>query len=425
MDGCTGLASAEPSGEWGRGPELSNFDQSLRGLSAPRLTRTGQRAVFSRSARRAVACAQRPSDMQPQSRRRPSDMQQGSPQPRRRSSRVAPASHAKRNSKFQSRSESFLDAAGDAGLLALFDSRTDRDETEPATFSKALADLISRLVHLSARTPDAVRAELRNWRREHLDALTHEDLVGLLFEELLPSVLSQLVVLKERSKVLSALGVCASIFFMCGDLFSSIGVALKLAFARSVFGYAMFGVLALSVATHILQANIEREDFKSICGSVLMLKPVIAGYRALVGYSRGLDTGLKHDPFVSLVQTQVVEVGTQTIPNAFLQAFALIHALEQTEKLRQRNTFPEGSQFALGQPVQIRRFDPRGPPGRSRCTGSVRKFIHVSLLRADTTIPRLSSRACTYHRGRPCEYLYETRGFISNTLASRRLAVKA
>ena len=81
-----------------------------------------------------------------------------------------------------------------------------------------------------------MRAELRSWRRAHLDALTHEDVVGLVFEELLPSVLSQLVVLKERSKVLSALGVCASVFFMCGDLFSSIGVALKLVFARSIFG---------------------------------------------------------------------------------------------------------------------------------------------------------------------------------------------
>ena len=178
--------------------------------------------------------------MQPQDRRRSSVAPQG----RRRSS-VAPATR-RRSSRWATES-SFLDAAGDAGLLGLFDSRVDQDETEPATFSKALADLVARLVHLSARTPDAVRAELRSWRRAHLDALTHEDVVGLVFEELLPSVLSQLVVLKERSKVLSALGVCASVFFMCGDLFSSIGVALKLVFARSIFGYVMFGVLALCV----------------------------------------------------------------------------------------------------------------------------------------------------------------------------------
>ena len=177
--------------------------------------------------------------MQPQDRRRSSVAPQG----RRRSS-VAPATR-RRSSRWATES-SFLDAAGDAGLLGLFDSRVDQDETEPATFSKALADLVARLVHLSARTPDAVRAELRSWRRAHLDALTHEDVVGLVFEELLPSVLSQLVVLKERSKVLSALGVCASVFFMCGDLFSSIGVALKLVFARSIFGYVMFGVLSMA-----------------------------------------------------------------------------------------------------------------------------------------------------------------------------------
>ena len=262
--------------------------------------------------------------MQPQDRRRSSVAPQG----RRRSS-VAPATR-RRSSRWATES-SFLDAAGDAGLLGLFDSRVDQDETEPATFSKALADLVARLVHLSARTPDAVRAELRSWRRAHLDALTHEDVVGLVFEELLPSVLSQLVVLKERSKVLSALGVCASVFFMCGDLFSSIGVALKLVFARSIFGYVMFGVLALCVATHVLQAYVEREASTYFCGSVLMLKPVIAGYRALVGYSRG-DAKLQQDPFVSLVTTQIVEVGMQTIPNAFIQAVALVHALEQSNE---------------------------------------------------------------------------------------------
>ena len=121
--------------------------------------------------------------------------------------------------------KSSLRAAFDALPTTAVKLSLKSDQPRPSRHSKHFSRC--SLVTNGARTPALAREELARWRQQRLRGLADADIVGLVFEKLLPVVLAQFVRLKEYARVFDAAMIVKTILMTWGDTVSDIVVAVQ------------------------------------------------------------------------------------------------------------------------------------------------------------------------------------------------------
>ena len=227
---------------------------------------------------------------------------------RRRSSLLKELSDAVRESM-----PGAVDDAADSGGTA--------DNGDEDDIAKTFDALLKHACKSKLTSTAACNAVITTWRREKLSDV--EDVrVLLFFDDVLPSVVSRLVLFEETNRVAQKRTVFWAVALTFFDTVSDYSACLVLFIEGSAYAKPMLAVLLMSMVSQSLVAQFAtREGPIVTLGALLGFKPIIDGIHII------FDIPPRSGALSSLAAfgyTRSVETSTESIPFAVMQILALV-----------------------------------------------------------------------------------------------------